>query len=116
MKVIATSLFPTCVFVGSNPEMADIANPDGAIYEERLSVEAITDGGRRWIHPHMFTYDEIERAENFADRVMIRGSINIDLWVETYEVYGSPAWEAADRLREIEWQSNPNTAGFIRDF
>lgn len=104
------------VLVDTNPEMADMSNPDGSVYCKFLFVTATTPEGRRFIHPHRFEQDQEDRASRFASRVKEKGEIDITLWGESYEVYGSPAWQEADRERHLAWQSNPATAGTIRDY
>lgn len=99
-----------------DPEMAEMGNPDGAVYGRMLFVAAATPSGRRFIHQRAFETDEDEAAERLASRVRETGEINLDHWVETYEVYGSDAWIEADFQRQVAHESDPNKRGTVRDF
>ena len=104
------------VVVRFNPEWVDMSNPSGAVYGERIMVYATTPRGRRFIHNHAFDTTEVDHADRLVARIKDVGRINLDHWNETYEVYGSDAWCAADDAREIDHQMNPHTAGTVRDY
>ena len=104
------------VVVRFNPEWADMSNPSGAVYGERIMVYATTPRGRRFIHSHIFDTTEVDRADRLVARIKDAGRINLDHRNETYEVYGSDAWCAADEQREFDHQMNPHTAGTVRDY
>lgn len=117
LKINTTNAFIDEVHVGCNPENADMGNPDGSIFESKFFVAAVTPSGRRFIHNQaVFEEHEDTRAEAFAAKVLAAGEINLEHWNETYEVYGSSAWEESDAERAAAWQMDPNTAGTVRDF
>ena len=116
MEIDSVYLDETYEVVRFDPEWADMSNPSGAVYGERIMVCATTRRGRRFIHSHIFDATEVDRAERLVARIKDAGRINLDHWNETYEVYGSDAWCAADEQREIDHQLNPHTAGTVRDY
>ena len=99
-----------------DPEWADMSNPTGAVYGQRIQIHATTPKGRRFIHSHTFATTEAERAERLVARIKDAGRINIYHWNETFEIYGSDAWCAADEQREINHRMNSHTAGTVRDY
>ena len=105
------------VWAYNDPEMCDMDNPDGDIYHQRCLIVAATEGGRRFILRD-FNKDpeDIDKAESFAKRILEVGSIDLGLWNETYEIYGSPAWQFADQQRQFAHENNPATAGTVRDY
>jgi hypothetical protein len=98
-----------------DPEMADMGNPDGAVYRRFWFVAAEAANGRRWVHEVRFFEDEAGRAKNLARRVLAAGEIDTQNWNEGYSVYGSQAWQAEDNLRAAAHQ-NSDLAGTVRDF
>jgi hypothetical protein len=103
------------VVLGSNPEMADMGNPEGHYYGEARFVLATNAAGNRWVHEKEWDTDDNEACEAFAIRVLAKGVINLDHWVETYEEYGSAAWAAADADRQYAHDSS-DMAGYVRDY
>jgi hypothetical protein len=101
--------------VDHHPEFADMDNPEGALYDWMIFVEAVTPDGRRFHHSMAFPPNDEDKADLLVSQIKAAGKINTIYWVETYEVYGSPAWQLADNQRHLAWQSNPNTAGTVRD-
>ena len=116
MKIDQVYIDTDEVAVGFDPERADISNPVGAIYNQLIQIYATTSDGRRFIHSRSFNTVESELANKLVRRIKDAGCISPEHWCETYEIYGSDAWCAADREREIVHQSNPDTAGTIRDY
>ena len=110
---------PLSVFVGQKSvyshdecEWADMDNPSGAVCTKEIVVEAWTQGGRRF-----YCYPSKEDVSALVDEITTKGEIDLNEgWHEGYEVYGPVAWQAADSLREMAHQSNPATAGTVRDF
>jgi len=100
--------------VDIDPEMADMGNPHGHRFGLVHRVIAASFHGRRFVHRHEFS--SAAAAEVFAARVVFAGEIDLDHWGETFEIYGSQAWEAADQDREFAHQANPATAGTVRDY
>jgi hypothetical protein len=97
-----------------DPEMADMGNPHGHRFGMVHRVIASNLIGRRFVHSHEFS--SASSAEAFAVRVLVAGWIDLDHWGETFEIYGSQAWEAADQEREFAHQADPATAGTVRDY
>jgi hypothetical protein len=97
MKIKYSSPFVDEVVVGQNSEFADMSNPQGLLYGRKVFVEATTESGRRFIFHRDFADQEF--AGKFAARVETKGEINLELWVETYPIYGSPAWQVEDLER-----------------
>lgn len=116
IKVQFVSIVPDEIVVGSNPEMADMGNPSGLIYGKVYQVEAVTAHGRRFFHDFRSENEVTPALAKLAARVEAKGEIDTDFWTEGYEVYGSSAWEAADRDRAAAWAFNPATAGTVRDY
>lgn len=98
--------------IGFDSEYADYGNPAGAVYGIQASVIAETPDGRRFVHNTAF--ESLAAAEGLAVRVFAAKVINLDHWVETYEIYGSPAWQEADDARAYAHACGP-LAGFVRD-
>ncbi len=92
--------------------MADIGNPHGDVYEMKFVVIAETAAGSRFQHCGVFDTS----PDRLVARIELAGAINLQLWAETFEIYGSAAWEDADRMREVAWRSDPATKGTIRDY
>ena len=84
----------TEIVVDSDPEFADLNNPQGFIYDFAFLVQAETPSGRRFNHEHVFKTEP--EAEAFAKKVGERGVIRPEHWSETYPVYGSAAWEGEE--------------------
>ena len=82
MKIQDCTIFEDEYIFGTDPEYADMGNPDGCRYSRALFISAISPG----------------------------------LWVETFSVYGSSAWQEEDMERQDAWDSNPATRGFVRDY
>ncbi len=116
MEIDSVNLVKGDVVVRFDPEWADMSNPDGAVYGQRILVHATTPRGRRFVNNRIFDTTESERAARLVARIKDVGHINIEHWYETFEVYGSEAWCAADNQREINHQLNPHTAGTVRDY
>jgi hypothetical protein len=116
MEIDSVYLDTSDVVVRFDPEWADMGNPSGAVYSQRILVCATTPNGRRFNHIRTFDTTDVERAERLAARIKNAGRIDLEHWNETYEIYGSDAWCAADRERELAHQSNPHTAGTVRDY
>jgi len=116
MEIDSAYLDTDDIVVRFDPEWADMDNPMGAVYSQRILVCAASPSGRRFIHNHTFDTTDAERAARLVARIKDAGRINLEHWSETYEVYGSDAWCAADRERELAHQSNPYTAGTVRDY
>ena len=105
------------VTIGSHSESADMGNPNGYCYGFRNFICAVTESGRRFIHGSFVTeLGDEARAERFAAKVMLAGVIDDEHWSETYEVYGSPAWQSADDVRAYEHNLDPSRRGTVRDF
>jgi hypothetical protein len=115
MNIQNTNIRHDTVWDYNNPEMADMDNPTGDQYRPIIQVEATTAAGRRFIHWHLFEPDQVLAAQYLAGRILGRGTINTEYWTETYEVYGSEAWQAADNLRAHANAMGP-LAGTVRDF
>lgn len=75
------------------------------------SVVAETARGERFVHRHLFTSEAAARA--LARKVGAAGSIDPNLWGETYPIYGSLAW--ADEDAEAMPYRLGVRAGFIRE-
>ena len=90
------SLSSYLALVGSNPEMADMANPRGEIYAERWVIWAERADGRRWQHERSFSAQH--EAQRLLDRIEAahRGGrrLNRDHWIEIDPCYGSEAYVA----------------------
>lgn len=93
------------VVVATNPELADISNPRGEIYEAAFSVIAETKNGRRWAHDHTFYAKRNDPSG--SERVMaLRARIErayaaghkLDQrhWIEIDPCYGSEAYVEQD--------------------
>lgn len=102
MKIQFCNAFTDEVAVASNPEMADMGNPNGFIFRRRLFVEAVTESGRRFIYQGFFANADV--ADRFVSRVQAKGEINLEFWGETYSIYGSPAWQNEDAERNANFQ------------
>ena len=85
--------------VGYNPEMADIANPRGAIYRNHYWVQATLDDGNRFDH-YFINLDKtkveallarMSAALDAGDGLNFAAS---DLWADGTPVYGSEAYQA----------------------
>ena len=113
----SATLFEDSVYLGSNPENADMGNPDGSYYGKMLFVMATLPSGRRMIHREFkFELDDVDAGEKIVDKIIARGVINEDCWVDTYSIYGSTYWAAEDRERQFAWDSNPAASGTVRDY
>jgi len=66
----------------------------GRADDGRWEIEALTADGARF-HFHDL-YETEDRAVRQVARIASKGSIDPDLWVEGYPVYGSRAWEDED--------------------
>jgi hypothetical protein len=115
MKIDSCSPFLDEIILGFNPENADMGNPNGTIYGKALFIAAVTPSGRRFVHHVDFDENEEDRASRFAAKVLARSEIDLEYWNETFEVYGSSAWCAADAERAAAWAMDPNTSGTVRD-
>jgi hypothetical protein len=87
------------IIVGQNHEMADMANPEGNVYGERIEVEAHTEEGRCFVHNLPARTEE--EAQAFADKVLAAGEFNEDHWYFSRISYGSPGWDAQELDNEI---------------
>ena len=114
-KITTAYVFEMEDIAGFDPEMADMGNPDGAVYRPFTFVAAEAANGRRWVHQVRFWDDETGRAHNLLRRVLAEGAIDTANWNEHYSVYGSQAWQAEDNAREAAHQ-NSDLAGTVRDF
>jgi len=114
MKINEAYVAEDETIVGFDPERAELGNPDGAIYGRRLFVYSATAEGRRFFHSVTFSLDEREKANRLAGRVVHARAINPQHWVETYEVYGSIAWQVEDNEREMAHKGV--FPGTVRDF
>jgi hypothetical protein len=103
MKIKFSTPFTDEAVIGTDPEMADMGNPNGHIYGRKLLVEAVTADGRRFLYGREFA--SFEAAHKFALRVEAFGAINRDLWNETFPVYGSQAWEVEDAERRLNLEA-----------
>lgn len=84
--------------VGSNPEWADMSNPEGHIYRMVYSACVTLDSGRRFHHAVQFR-DEDE-ADALVAKIQNKGVINTQHWVEDeHGAYGSTVWQHRDELR-----------------
>ena len=86
--------------VDSDPEFADMSNPEGYIYGTFWFVLATAPNGERFIHRHRF--DDITEAQDMCFRVNGRKEINEVHWDRTDSEYGSPAWEVEDAHRQVD--------------
>jgi hypothetical protein len=103
------------VIVGSNPEMADMTNPNGNIEGLAHYIVAETPLGRRFAHnataiTHNGNPDSdmtVERLESLTDYLNANHpSLDADCWTEVQASYGSAAyvsggWEARSLSSEI---------------
>lgn len=104
------------VIIGSNPEMADMSNPNGNIEGLAHSIVAETPKGRRFVHNATaithngyadsdMTVERLERLSTYLNAT--HPSLDADCWTEIQPCYGSPAyqeggWEAHALGQEIE--------------
>jgi len=114
-SIISASFFLDETVVGYDSEFADMGNPQGAIYQTHIYVEASTASGRRFIHKRCFDIGNESHAQLLVDRVLSKGQINLTYWGETYEIYGSPAWQEADDARQYAHEAS-GLGGFVRDY
>lgn len=103
MKIKTANWFEDETVLGCDPEFADMGNPSGAIYRKRYFVAVTTENGARFVHQTNFAL--FEDAAKLADRVRLAGEINLELWTESFPVYGSPKWEAEDAERLFNFQA-----------
>jgi hypothetical protein len=98
--------------VGSNPENADIDNPNGDIYDDFWIIEAYTEKGEVFIHTSFSPkkhWDndegtEEERAakvERLVEQINEVKSINPDLWHYSRIMYGADGWDEQELQDEI---------------
>jgi len=111
-KIAIATQYEDQEVVGIDPEAADMGNPDGAIYGNVHRVEAEDADGRRWFHNRTFA-DE-DAAWRMSCKVNRKGEIDLDFWTRTFDRYGSPAWEAGERDRQMAHDMGP-LAGTVRD-
>lgn len=117
MKIQDCTIFEDEYIFGTDPEYADMGNPDGCRYSRALFISAITPNGRRYILSGVqFELEESKKAQSLVNRIKNVGAISPGLWVETFSVYGSSAWQEEDMERQDAWDSNPATRGFVRDY
>jgi hypothetical protein len=104
------------VIIGSNPEMADMSNPNGNIEGLAHSIVAETPKGRRFVHSataitHNGYADSdmtVARLERLAAHLnATHPSLDASYWTEVQPCYGSPAyaeggWEAHSLSLEID--------------
>ena len=104
------------VIIGSNPEMADMSNPNGNIEGLAHYIVAETPKGHRFAHnataiTHNGYADSditVERLERLAAHLnATHPSLDADCWTEVQASYGSAAyveggWEAASLSLEID--------------
>jgi len=95
----------------SNPENADMGNPNGDTFGLVYRVLIELEDGSRYLHNRGFSnpvdgdYDEIEsKVEALANRVREAGEVNLEHWFQTHSVYGSDAWvgDESDRRYRLE--------------
>lgn len=115
MTIQSAQTFLARMIARFDPEFADIGNPSGAIYEDRVFIEASTSNGRRFYLAGVDFPVGDNRAERLVEKINQKGVINLELWNEGLEVYGSEAWQIADNFRQLAWDSDPNTQGTVRD-
>lgn len=115
MNVQSAQTLLARIHSGFNPEIADMGNPDGCTYEDRVFIEASTSNGRRFYLAGVDFPVGDNRAERLVEKINQKGVINLELWNEGLEVYGSEAWQIADNFRQLAWDSDPNTQGTVRD-
>ncbi len=103
------------VIIGSNPEMADMTNPNGNIEGLAHCIVAETPKGRRFAHiATAYTHNgyadsdiTVERLERLAAHLnATHPALHPDCWTEVQACYGSPAyveggWEAHNLSLEI---------------
>lgn len=109
------------VIVGSNPEMADMSNPNGNIEGLAHCIVAETPRGRRFAHNataitcngYADSDMTVERLERLAAHLnATHPSLDANCWTEIQACYGSPAyveggWEAHSvALEANEYQGN----------
>ena len=99
-KVESAEVYQDRCVVDSDPEFADMCNPQGYIYETFWFVRATAPNGDRFLHNHRF--DDIEEAQDLCHRVNGRKEINEVHWDRTYPVYGSAAWGVEDAHRQVD--------------
>ena len=115
MKITSSYTVIDETIVGFNLELADMGNPDGAIFGRMIFVFAETREGRRFVHERQFDLSQAEVAEKLAAKVARKAEINPIFWGETFEIYGSQAWGEHDNQRALAHQSSP-LAGTVRDY
>jgi hypothetical protein len=94
---------------GSNPELADMDNPNGFLYGEMFYVIATFADGKRFRHYLSATYSLMSRnqvegdyslddLQRFANKLQrLQPALNPYYWEETEPCYGSPAWQEFER-------------------
>lgn len=106
--ISAVHVDTSVVVVDYNFELADMGNPNGAIYGFTAFMVAIAEDGRRWQHNHRWKssseLDAISEAQEYANRVnekLARGrKLSEECWDEVEPVYGSKSY----RQQNIESQ------------
>ena len=103
------------VIIGSNPEMADMTNPNGNIEGLAHYIVAETPKGHRFAHnAYAITHNgyadsdiTVERLERLVAHLnATHPSLDADCWAEIQPCYGSPAyqedgWERHNLSREL---------------
>jgi hypothetical protein len=79
------------VVVGRNPEMADIDNPYGHIHGIAYFTVATYPSGLRFRHIH--NHEDINKAEDYCERIQKANFFNLRYWQSFRPVYGSRAYE-----------------------
>ena len=104
------------VILGSNPEMADMSNPQGNIEGLSHYIVGEAPDGRRFAHnaaaiTHNGNADSditVERLERLATHLnATHPALDADCWTEMQAAYGSEAyqrdgWEAVSLWRELD--------------
>lgn len=107
----ATATTTTCV-VGQNPECADMANPNGDIFETFWQVEAWLANGDiyvlsgfapvRYYDNDEGTEEEREaKVQRLVERILETKTIDPDLWHFSRIAYGAEGWDEQELNNEI---------------
>lgn len=115
IKICAAYAGEDEIVAGYNPENSEPGNPNGAYYARGLVVTAETVEGRRFNHHNVFDVEDDDLVNRLVKRVNAAGEIDLAHWNETYEIYGSAAWEAEDKHRQRLHEVSP-MAGTVRDY
>ena len=95
--------------VGENPELAEVGNPSGAIFETIYFAQvqmsdtfgvAATSHRDAWVWAHDAALPSHAEAQRLVDRINATGRINGRHWRCSRPAYGSDEWERDEQANE----------------